>query len=330
MTLIVAILYFSINVNAVSIKGGNVIYFVDTNDWEDIYVYIYGQNSGQAFDWQDSEGLMTDTGIDVDGHNLYSYTVDDRYDNKYDMVIFSSKNNNSQTKDLYYVRENVMFAPYTVAQDDGTYDGEWYIQDKSSLASLVSKAENLDSNIYTSVSYANLTTVLTEAENILDNPYVLVGYYGESEYDTVVLNLQTALDNLILKNKVNLATVSGGNVLLNNVYFEDNETINFNVVPSTGFEIENVTVTKVTGYDAGAPILSNNPEDVTMLTGDENGSYSYNAGVDDLYIDVAFRKKVYTISTTVGELGEITPEGPVKVEYGDNKDFVIKAKKVML
>lgn len=327
MTLIVAILYFSINVNAVSIKGGNVIYFVDTNDWEDIYVYIYGQNSGQAFDWQDSEGLMTDTGIDVDGHNLYSYTVDDRYDNKYDMVIFSSKNNNSQTKDLYYVRENVMFAPYTVAQDDGTYDGEWYIQDKSSLASLVSKAENLDSNIYTSVSYANLTTVLTEAENILDNPYVLVGYYGESEYDTVVLNLQTALDNLILKNKVNLATVSGGNVLLNNVYFEDNETINFNVVPSTGFEIENVTVTKVTGYDAGAPILSNNPEDVTMLTGDENGNYSYNAGVDDLYIDVTFRKKVYTISTTVGELGEITPEGPVKVEYGDNKDFVIKAKK---
>lgn len=326
MALLTGVLCFSIRVNAININGNDVIYFVDTNEWGDPYIYMYSSSEGEAFSWQDSKGIMTDTGIDVDGRNLYAYTVDSSYGNKYDMIVFSSKNTGKQTKDLNYVRHNVMFAPYTTAQSDGKYDGEWYIKDKSSLSNLVGEAEALDSNMYTAASYSNLSTALIRANEILNTTYVLVGYYGESDYDTVVTDLQTAIDSLVVKNKVNLATVSGGNITIDNAYFEDNEAIEFNVTPLTGFDVTTITVTKVTGYNGDVPVLSSDPADITTLTVNANGRYSYNTATDDVYINAVFSKKIYNITTTVGELGNITPSGPVTVEHGDSKDFVITAR----
>lgn len=323
---LISLTFFSVKVDAITIMGNDMIYFVDTNDWGDAYIYMYSSSGGKAFSWQDSKGIMTDTGIDVDGHNLYSYAVDSSYNNKYDMVVFSSKSVGKQTKNLRYVRQNVMFAPYTTAQGNGKYDGEWFIQDKSELSNLASTAEALDSNIYTSASYSNLSAALSKANEILNTTYVLVGVDGESEYDTVISDLQTAIDNLILKNKITCSSSVGGSVNLSSNYFEDSETIQFSTITDEGFEVESVTVTRVTGYNGDTPILSSDPADVTTLTVDPSGTYSYVAGTDDIYINVTYSKKTYNINTTVGELGSITPNGPVTVEYGDSKDFVIMAK----
>ena len=326
--LLVVGVFFVFGVSALTIQE-DTIYFLDTNNWGEPYIYMYSNNNGEAFTWQNDAGKMTYTKT-VGSYKLYSYKVSSSYKNKFDRVVFSSKNG-KQTKDLYYVRTGTMFVTNTSAMGDGKYDGQWYVYDKSELEALVEKANNADSTKYTATSYNALKTPLEAANKALSQTYgsaatdVLVSMHGATPYDSIVANLKTAVDGLELKNKVNVAVTTDGSITINQEWYEDNELVEFTVKPLDGYEIKNITVTKVTGYnDDGEPILSADSDDITVT---ENFDYSYTLGTDDIYINAEFVKKKYTITTTVGELeaGSIEPTGPIAVEHGDNQEFIITA-----
>ena len=95
-----------------------------------------------------------------------------------------------------------------------------------------------------------------------------------------------------------------------------------------GYETKEIVITKITGYDNNNnPILSTNDSDITRISPNDTNKYSYNANDCDIYISVTFKKKTFTITTTVGSNGTINPNGPITVEYGENKEFNIIANK---
>lgn len=336
--LLVGSVFFGFGVSALTIQE-DTIYFLDTNNWGEPYIYMYSTSNGNAFGWQDNAGKMTDTEEDIcdtDGncYNLYKYDVSSSYKGKYDMIVFSSKKAGKQTKDLYYVRTGTMFVTEK-KNDSGNRDGQWYVYDKTELEELVKKAEKADSTKYTASSYNALKTPLEAANSALEQTFstnfdsthtkdVLVGWDGVTPYDTIVDNLKSAVEGLTLKNKVNVATPAYGNININEEWFEDNATVEFTVKPSDGYEIVSVSVTKVTGYDSDEkPILSTESESLNIS---DTGAYSYVIGTDDVYIDATFKLKEYTITTTIGELeGTIDPVGPVTVKHGEGKEFTITA-----
>ena len=85
-------LLFGIKIKAANIQLNDTIYFLDTKDWGDIYMYIFNSGNGtNAWGWQDEKGKMTDTGIDINNHNLYAYTLTDSYYQDYhNTIVFLS------------------------------------------------------------------------------------------------------------------------------------------------------------------------------------------------------------------------------------------------
>lgn len=284
LLLVSGIFFTTTQVKAADVMTNDTIYFVDTKDWGEIYLYLFDPNGtySEPWSWQNDKGVMTDTGIDIDGHNLYSYTLtDSNLSGKYWKLVFSSKASGKQTKDLTYIKKNILFAPYQDAQDDGKYDGEWYIKDKSELNSLVQQAQAINKEEYTSASYSTLATALTNGTKILNETYTLVDLDGNSAYYSTVTNLDNAIKALKLKNKITVTNTTGGTINLNSLYFEDNETINFNINTEDGYKVKEVTIT------------SNNIS--TPLTITNDGNYSYTASDSDISISVTHELKTYTI-----------------------------------
>lgn len=345
-------LLFGIKIKAANIQLNDTIYFLDTKDWGDIYMYIFNSDNGtNAWGWQDEKGKMTDTGIDINNHNLYAYTLTDSYYQDYhNTIVFSSKNAGKQTKNLAYIKKDILFAPSILESDSSKFDGEWYIKDKTQLKTLITNADNKIEEQYTTASYQNLKNILnskiysyssngynsdrdfkesfTGVKDIANTDLVLVTLDGYSVYDDAVNDLNQAINNLILKNKIITSAGTGGSISLSSKYFEENETINFNINPLIGYETKEIVITKITGYDNNNnPILSTNDSDITRISPNDTNKYSYNANDCDIYISVTFKKKTFTITTTVGSNGTINPNGPITVEYGENKEFNIIANK---
>ena len=278
--------YFTtMQTNAADVMKNDVIYFVDTKDWGEIYLYLFDPNGtySEPWSWQNEKGVMVDTGIDVDGHNLYSYTLtDNNLSGKYWKLVFSSKASGKQTKDLTYIKKDILFAPYQDPQDDGKYDGEWYIKDKSELNNLVKQAQAINQEQYTTASYKSLSTALTDGTKVLNELYTLVDLDGNSVYYSTVTNLDNALKALKLKNKITVTNTTGGTINLDSLYFEDNETINFNITPEDGYKVKEV-------------IVSNNTTSTPLTITDDN-KYSYTATNNDITISANYELKTYTIT----------------------------------
>lgn len=356
---IVVFVFSAFKVNALNMKANDVIYFVDTNDWgvsnsnAKLYVHLWNSSTGDvAFGWQDDKGRLTDTETDVcdsngDCHNVYKFDISSEYGDKYDMIIFSASNvgtgSSFQTKNLSYPGPNTIFTIYenSIQNGDqhGRYSGEWLVYDRTELQELVNEASKIDVSLYTNATATTFTNALDAAKLVISTIYprneeemanykdVIVNADGSSSYDSLLSNLRTAMNGLVEKNKISVSTPVGGSVSIDSYYFEDNETINFKLIPiNEGYEPTFVRVIKVTGYDGNVPILSTKEEDITNLDINDTGIYSYVAGTDDIYIDVAFNIKEYTITTTVGDLGTIDPNGPITVEHGTGKEFTITAK----
>lgn len=338
-------------VNAETIKLNDKIYFLDTKDIGNVKMYIFNQSNGNAaWSWGDSKGSMTDSGKKINGHTLYEYTLTDSYFNDYhDSIIFTYDWNSGekQTINLSYIRKNIMFVPSSTVITDNKLDGEWYILDKSELNELVSNANNKNQDKYTTSSYANLKYILDTKEykyddteearrrgykinfagvkDVLNTDFVLVGHINNySIYDDAVTDLNDAINNLVEKNKIITSNNSNGIISLGSKYFEDNETINFTLTPSNGYQTKSITIKKITGYNTdGSPILSTNSNDITEINPNDSNSYSYDSNTEDIYIDVTFKKKTYTITTTMADAGTISPLTPITVEHGSGQEFII-------
>lgn len=334
LTIILACALF-ININTISaanIQKDDNIYFINNNDWEDVYIYMFDRNGTYSppFNWQNDQGLMTDTGETFNGHKVYKYTLTNSdWANKYWMVIFTSKKNGKQTKNLTYLRNNIYFSINTSAissgEGTGNYDGAWYIKDKTQLNDLVTLANSLDENMYTEETFQILKNNLTNYESIINEDLTLVTWDNTSEYDNAVINIDNAIKALIMRNKIVKKSNVGGSIESENSdYFDDNSTINFHLNVLDGYEVEELTITKIVGYNNdGSPILSEDSNDITKLDLNDNNEYSYTAANNDIYINVKFKKKQYTITTNIDNNGIITPEGPFTVEYGDNQTLTI-------
>lgn len=348
---IMLILTCIIKVNAETIKLNDKIYFLDTKDIGNVKIYIYNESNGyQAWNWGDSKGSMTDSGKKINGHTLYEYTLtDSQFNDRYDTVIFTYNWNNGekQTVDLSYIRTNIMFVPSSTVMTDNKLDGEWYIQDKSKLNKLVSDANKINPDKYTTSSYANLKYILdtkeykyddiegaskrgykinfTGVKDVLNTDFVLVGLQDNyCRYDDAVTDLKNAINNLVEKNKIITYNDSNGNISFESNYFEDNKIINFTITPSNGYQTKSITITKITGYETdGTPILSTNSNDITNINPNDSNSYSYQGNTNDIYIDVTFKKKTYTITTTMADAGTISPLTPITVEHGSGQEFII-------
>lgn len=343
---------FGIKIKAANIKLNDTIYFLDTKDWGDIYMYIFNSNTNiGAWNWQDEQGKMTDTGIDINNHDLYAYTLTNSYYQDYhNTIVFSSKSSGKQTKDLAYIKKDILFAPSIQASGSSNFDGEWYIKDKSQLKTLITNADNKIEEQYTATSYQNLQNVLntklysysssgytsdrdykesfTGVKDIANTDLILVTLDGYSVYDDAVTDLDNAINNLVFKNKIITSSSTGGSITTTSKYFEDNETIKFNVNPLVGYETKEIVITKITGYDSNNnPILSTKDEDITKVNLNDTKVYSYTAKDNDIYISVTFKKKTFTITTTIDNNGTIDPNGPITVEYGEDKEFNITANK---
>ena len=227
-------LLFEIKIKAANIQLNDTIYFLDTKDWGDIYMYIFNSGNGtNAWGWQDEIGKMTDTGIDINNHNLYAYTLTDSYYQDYhNTIVFSSKNAGKQTKNLAYIKKDILFAPSILESDSSKFDGEWYIKDKTQLKTLITNADNKIEEQYTTASYQNLKNILnskiysyssngynsdrdfkesfTGVKDIANSDLVLVTLDGYSVYDDAVTDLNQAINNLILKNKIITSADTGG------------------------------------------------------------------------------------------------------------------------
>lgn len=295
---------------AADIMTNDVIYFVDTNDWGNIYLYIFDPNGNhqEPWSWQNDKGKMTDTGIDIDGHNLYSYTLtDNNISGKYWNVIFSSKDTGKQTKDLMYIKKDIMFAPYRNSQDDGKFDGEWYIKDKSELTNLIDKANKINKDEYTTSSYNNLQNALTNGKRILNETYTLVETSGNSIYYSTVTDLENAINNLVLKNKIT-TNITNGSINIDSLYFENNETINFKVIPDEGYQLKSITITNNTNQ-TNLPITS-------------DGNYSYTTSNNDISITATLELKVYKI--IIDNVEYNLPHGSKLTDITNYQDIITK------
>ena len=342
---------FIAKIKAVNIQLNDTIYFLDTKDWGDIYMYIFNSNTHtEAWAWENSEGKMTDTGIDINNHNLYAYTLtNSHYQNKHNTVIFSSKSARKQTKNLSYIKSDILFAPSITDGNTSNYDGEWYIKNKEELKNLVNKALNVEEEKYTKNSYQTLKDILNKKEysytssgyindrgyknlyvgvnDVLNTDLVLVTLDGYSVYDDAVNDLKNAINSLVLKNQIYTSSNNNGVISLNKKYFENGENIQFKITPMTGYKTSNITITKIIGYDNNNnPILSTNNNDIKTINPNENNEYSYSPNYD-IYISATFNKKTYQITTTLNGNGKIEPFDPITIEYGDDKTYLITANK---
>ena len=79
-------------------NNNNTIYFINTKNWSNVYVYAWEGNGGSGHQNSAWPGVkMTNTGKKVNGYYVYSYTQTDFFD-KWQKVVFSN-GSGSQTAD---------------------------------------------------------------------------------------------------------------------------------------------------------------------------------------------------------------------------------------
>ena len=300
--------------------------------------------------------------------DIYCYThTDDGY--LYDYVLFHN-NSGKQTIDLSTINDTkglINTFLYNFEESDreysGKYRGRWYVYDTQAIKDLVTEAKSLNKNDYTISTYnavkaalgdsvevsqvteqnqgdyqleADYYSKLTRENDILDK--LVVTYEGGQYYATYLDKynaLATAMNNLkkrkdiVVNNNISNGSVSAS-------YKQDSDrTIKITPTPATGYKLESITVKKITSYDADNKPVFGESTSIDISSG--NYEYSFAASEYDsdnmvgVYVDATFKKKVYTLTFTVGANGEIknldgtNVENPIHVEYNDGYTIRIKA-----
>ena len=105
----------------------DTIYFVNTKNWSNVYLYAWegaGGNGHQLSSWPGVK--MTKTGKQKDGHDIYSYTSSNLLE-KWDHVIFTN-NSGSQTKDL-----DIMYNLYDFDGNSSIYTDGGFVTTKDKI-----------------------------------------------------------------------------------------------------------------------------------------------------------------------------------------------------
>lgn len=135
------------------IPSENIIYFVNSDKWENVYAYCYSSVGGEEVAWP---GLPA-TLVDAD-NGIYSYDP-----GNFDRIIFNNNNNGSQTGNLesagnygkYYEPLTAMFydtveeaieatktyvpAKYYAIGEEALFGNNWLLKDKSSAMTSLDK-----------------------------------------------------------------------------------------------------------------------------------------------------------------------------------------------
>lgn len=94
-----------VSASAESIKYDFTVTFVNTDDWENVYAYVWSGTGGDVsapVAWPGSS--MTNTGTQLDGHDIYTHTINTEYAPEY--IIFNNGEENEnllQTMDQAFV-----------------------------------------------------------------------------------------------------------------------------------------------------------------------------------------------------------------------------------
>ena len=307
---------------------------------------------------------MTDTNNDV---YCYTHTADGE---RYDYVIFNG--NGAQTIDLNTINDSkgvINSLIYTFEesdrQGDGKYKGKWIVNDTQALQNMVTEAKGLNPDDYTISSYNDVKTALGDAvtasniNNSNKDQYSLGADYisqltfdsdilekltlvyddgtnqYSSEYLTKYNQLGTAMNNLVKRKDILVNNNATGGVINASYKTNSDTSISITVQANEGYELESLTVKKITSYDA-----SDNPvfgESTNIDITANNYEYSFNSSeyssnnMVGVYVDATFKKKTYQINFVVGANGEIKTltdgniTSPVTVEYGDDYSLKIIA-----
>ena len=226
---------------------------------------------------------MTNTGNDI---YCYTHTADGE---RYDYVIFNG--NSKQTIDLNTINDtkgviNSLLYNFEESdlQGDGKYRGKWVVNDTTALENMVTEAKGLNANDYTINTYNSVTAALGDAvtassvTNENKDQYNLgADYISQLTFDTDILDkltlvyddgtnkysseyltkynqLATAMNNLIKRKDIVVNNSTNGGTLNASYKTNSDTSITINAQANTGYELESLTVKKITSYDG-----SNNP-----------------------------------------------------------------------
>ena len=179
-----------------------------------------------AYSWR--EGYSNDTwpGIqmkqDPNNPNVYCFTdTADAVTYQHDRIIFNNQGQ-PQTINLNTVGGGLV---YVIESTFGSYQGSWYVYDRSALIDLVEKTQKLKEEDYTIASYQSLLSVLNGNNNTIGakelatktykdfptntqdkdrNPFLLKSRNGRDGFDSQyesVYNALVSADRVMVKRK---------------------------------------------------------------------------------------------------------------------------------
>ena len=163
-------------------KTNDTFYFLNTNDWTSVSIYIYQKSSGNAPSGGAWPGFaMTNTGNKINGHDVYSFTYTGT-DELYDNMVFSglnSSNARKQTINLAFLESGIYYHLWGPAESNGKYAGEWFVYDKTKLNSYVTFLNTIISysDSLTTTTRTKLSDLKTEATALLAQTDMGVTFY---------------------------------------------------------------------------------------------------------------------------------------------------------
>lgn len=194
------------------VKTGDVIYFDTKNlNWDTVKIYFYSTwGKSEIVKWDDSVQMTKVSDVSI----VFSYTIPESPNagsHNCNMLVFQNENggDSNQTIDLGFIETVYAY----IIENYNTSDkkkGYWYVYDKTELAELYNSVKDYEELYYTQDTWNAFKERLDAAKNSLDNEVRVgenVGGGYECDYETVISDLKTARNNLvvnkeILKNKI--------------------------------------------------------------------------------------------------------------------------------
>ena len=194
------------------VKTGDVIYFDTKNlNWDTVKIYFYSTwGKSEIVKWDDSVQMTKVSDVSI----VFSYTIPvspNAGSHNCNMLVFQNGNggDSNQTIDLGFIETVYAY----IIENYNTSDkkkGYWYVYGKTELAELYNSVKDYEELYYTQDTWNAFKERLDAAKNSLDNEVRVgknVGGSYECDYETVISDLKTARNNLvvnkeILKNKI--------------------------------------------------------------------------------------------------------------------------------
>lgn len=212
-----------------ALRPGDEVFFDNSGtDWDNIYIYIWQDNSNEYKAWNDAEAMTK-----IGETNIYKFTVpniEDFNTHEYKNIIFKNGNdgNQNQTIALGFIESGFCYIVNGSVETERDSDGEWikdrkigywYLYDKSSITEHLDSSKQYQQNKakYTDESYGNLDDLITQATTELEGEIVLYAYkddYGNDrnlyyitiattlkQIDYIIANLQVFEGAINIRNR---------------------------------------------------------------------------------------------------------------------------------